>query len=280
MASSMKDIKNRIKSIKGTMQITKAMELVAASKLRRARQRVDIARPYYEFLRQTIDSLDVTKADASLKFFDSKSVSKACYILIAGDRGLAGGFNSNLFKKFLTETEGKNICAVPIGKKAFEFCRRQKIEVIFDNLGISEDVSIANCYDLGSYLCKLFKKDEIGSVYIYYTEMVSMLSQVPVSRKILPFEANPKNESRSITLYEPSAAAVFERAAQNYLSGSLYGALAESQASEFAARRMAMDNASKNAGEMIDNLTLKFNRARQAAITQEITEIVSGAEAL
>lgn len=280
MASSMKDIKNRIKSIEGTMQITKAMELVAASKLRKARQRIDVSRPYYDFLRQTIESIDVSRTDLASQFFSSQPSAKACYILIAGDRGLAGGFNSNLFKKFTLDTQGEEKCVVPVGKKAYEFCKRHNIEIVFDGLSVTEDVSIADCYELGNLLCDSFKEGNFSSIHLYYTEMVSVISQVPVSRRLLPLETKERKGVHSLTIYEPSASKVFERAAKSFVSGSFYGALAESQAAEFASRRMAMDNASKNAGEMIDNLTLNYNRARQAAITQEITEIVSGAEAL
>lgn len=280
MPSSMKDIKNRIKSIEGTMQITKAMELVAASKLRKARQRIEVSRPYYEFLRQAIDSFDVSKNSASSVFFDNSKDGKICYILIAGDRGLAGGYNSNLFKKFVNDTKDANVCVVPVGKKAYEFCKRNDYEIIYSGFGVTEDVSIGDCYDLGDILCEKYKDGYINSIYICYTEMISVMSQIPTTRKLLPLEVKENGSARTVGIYEPSAETVLERVAKSFVSGSFYGALCESQASEFASRRMAMDNASKNAGEMIDTLTLNYNRARQAAITQEITEIVSGAEAL
>ncbi len=280
MPSSMKDIKNRIKSIEGTMQKTKAMELVAASKLRKARQRVEVSRPYYEFLRQAIDSLDVAKSTTSSVFFDSTKGGKTCYILIAGDRGLAGGYNSNLFKKFVGDVKDTDVCVVPVGKKAYEFCKRNGYEIIYDSFGVTEDVSISDCYALGDILCEKYKDGLLGSIYICYTEMISVMSQIPTTRKLLPLDLKDSGSARTVAIYEPSAESVFERVAKSFVSGSFYGALCESQASEFASRRMAMDNASKNAGEMIDTLTLNYNRARQAAITQEITEIVSGAEAL
>lgn len=280
MASSMKDIKNRIKSIEGTMQITKAMELVAASKLRKARQRIEISRPYADLLQKTITAMGSHGADLGSAFFHNDERGKECYILIAGDRGLAGGFNSNIFKKFSVDTSGREFSVIPIGKKAMEFCKREKHHIFFDSFGITEDVSIADCYTLGKLLCRAFVDGTFSKINIYFTQMESMLSQVPVCQELLPFKSEKSDSAHAITLYEPSASSVFERAAECFVSGSLYGALAESRASEFSARRMAMDNASKNAGEMIDSLTLNYNRARQAAITQEITEIVSGAEAL
>ena len=280
MPSSMKDIKNRIKSIEGTMQITKAMELVAASKLRKARQRVEVSRPYFELLKELVDGLDISKADSSSAFFDTSREGKTCCILIAGDRGLAGGYNSNLFKKFLQDTKDSDVCVVPVGKKAHEFCKRNSYEIVFADFGVAEDVSIGDCYALGDVLCRKYLDGEIAGIYIYYTEMVSVMSQVPTGIRLIPFDYKPADTVRTVTIYEPSVSQVLERAAKSFVSGSMYGALCESQASEFASRRMAMDNASKNAGEMIDTLTLNYNRARQAAITQEITEIVSGAEAL
>ena len=280
MPSSMKDIKNRIKSIEGTMQITKAMELVAASKLRRARQRVEVSRPYFELLKELVDNLDISKAEASSAFFDTSKTGKTCCILIAGDRGLAGGYNSNLFKRFLQDTKDSQVCVVPVGKKAHEFCKRNSYEMVFDELAVAEDVSIGDCYALGDILCQKYLACEISGIYIYYTRMVSVMSQVPTADRLIPFDYKSSDTARTVAIYEPSVSHVLQRAAKSFVSGSMYGALCESQASEFASRRMAMDNASKNASEMIDTLTLNYNRARQAAITQEITEIVSGAEAL
>ena len=180
----------------------------------------------------------------------------------------------------MQDTKDSNVCVVPVGKKAHEFCKRNSYEIVFADFSVAEDVSIGDCYALGDVLCRKYLDGEIAEIYIYYTEMVSVMSQVPTDIRLLPFEYKPSDTVRTVAVYEPSVSQVLERAAKSFVSGSMYGALCESQASEFASRRMAMDNASKNAGEMIDTLTLNYNRARQAAITQEITEIVSGAEAL
>ena len=210
----MKEIKLRIKSVESTMQITKAMELVASSKLRRAKERVENSRPYFETLYATL--FDIAAADSEFNSpYLAKCEKKCClYIVIAGDRGLAGGYNSNILKAF--------------------------------------------------------------------TQFISMLTQTAIILPVLPFDAEPPepgHEHQSLMLYEPDSAAVFDAIIPEYLAGVVYGALCESVASEQGARRTAMDSATKNAGEMIEHLNLYYNRARQAAITQEITEIVAGADA-
>ena len=279
MASSMKDIKNRIKSVEGTMQITKAMELVAASKLKKARDRIEKSRPYFDFLKDTIRNIENSSAGVNSEFFADREIKKTCIVVIAGDRGLAGGFNSNLFRKVLSDEHEGDVCVVPIGKKAEEFFTRRGAEILFDSFHVAEDVGIADCYDLGKFLCGAYKAGKFDKLVVYYTRFLSMMSQEPACDAVLPLKKSGEKK-KNLTLYEPSPEGALESIVPLYISGVLYGAMAESQVSEFGARRMAMDNASKNADEMIGDLTLKYNRARQAAITQEITEIVSGAEAL
>lgn len=280
--ASMKSIKLRIKSVESTMQITKAMELVASSKLRRARERMEQSRPYFSLMHSTLAKIAAANTDFSSVFVTRREVKKTCYVIIAGDRGLAGGYNNNLFKTVAAAMDNKKVCALPIGKKALEYCDRHGIEVLSRKFDVAEDMTVPSCNEAASVLCQSFEKGEFDELYIGYTNFVSMLSQMPAVMRILPItytkaeaqEGGPKG----LVLYEPSAEAVYDAIVPSYVSGMVYGALCESVASEQGARRTAMDAASKNAKEMIDNLNLEYNRSRQGAITQEITEIVAGAE--
>ncbi len=281
MASgSMKDIKLRIKSVESTMQITKAMKLVASSKLRKARERVEKARPYFLELHDTLSDIAAANTDFSSAYLVQRPVKKSGYVLIAGDRGLAGGYNNNMFKAFTQHSEGKDICVIPVGKKAVEFCKRRNIEIVTDRYAQVEDITTGDCADISDIMAGLFARNEIDEFFIGYTNFVSMLSQSPEVVKILPITSiNPEKATRkTVTEYEPGAEALFDLIVPHYVSGMTYGAITESWASELAARRTAMDAASKNAGEIVSNLSLEYNRARQAAITQEITEIVAGSD--
>lgn len=278
-ASSMKDIKLRIKSVESTMQITKAMELVATSKLRRAKERAERARPYFNTLHAALNDIAYGNTDFSSPYVRVREVKKTCYIMIAGDRGLAGGYNTNLFKTVMAHAEGKSICVLPIGKKAVEYCQRHGHEMVSMAYATAEDVSLGDCTEIGRLLCGLYANGAFDELQVGYTNFVSMLSQQPAVLKVLPISyarEQAKNKPEALILYEPSCEAVYNAIIPEYVGGLLYGAMAESQASEFGARRTAMDAASKNASEMIDNLSLKYNRARQGSITQEITEIVAG----
>ncbi len=280
-ASSMKDIKLRIKSVESTMQITKAMELVASSKLRRAKERAEATRPYFTTLHACLTDIAYGNTEFASPYVQQRDVKKTCYIVIAGDRGLAGGYNSNLFKAAVAHMGDKAVCALPIGKKAVEYCHNHDIEVVTDAYALAEDISLGDCFSISRMLCGLFRKGEFDELYICYTNFVSMLSQQPAVLKMLPIRyerKEAKNTAESLTIYEPSSETVYDAIVPEYVGGLLWGAMAESVASEQGARRTAMDAASKNAGEMIDDLSLKYNRARQGAITQEITEIVAGAE--
>lgn len=280
-ASSMKDIKLRIKSVESTMQITKAMELVASSKLRRAKERAEATRPYFTTLYQTLEDIALSNTDFSSPFVKPKEVGKACYVVIAGDRGLAGGYNNNLFKAVWEDMGEQSVCVLPIGKKAVEYCAHRGLESVSDDYASVEDVSLRDCFSIAELLCEEFRKGSFDALYVGYTKFVSMLSQQPDVVKLLPIrhEREDSGKARSLIEYEPSAGAVYNAIVPEYVGGLLWGAVAESLASELGARRTAMDAASKNAGEMIEDLSLKYNRARQGAITQEITEIVAGAEA-
>ena len=275
---STKEIKNRIRSMESTKQITKAMEMVAASKLRHAQARVMNSRPYFEILRSTIDDIVDTNQDFSSPYLVKRPVKKIAYIVIAGDRGLAGGYNSNILKLVQSETEGENITVLPIGKKAVDYFRNHGIELLTDHYAEAEDVSIGDCFSIAKQLSKSFLKGEFDEIRMAYTNFVSILSQTPTSMRLLPLlqDQTSGEKKESDILYEPGSMEVFDAIVPEYLGGVLYGALCESRAAEQAARRTAMDSATQNAEEMIADLSLKFNQARQAAITQEITEIVAG----
>lgn len=275
---STKEIKNRIRSMESTKQITKAMEMVAASKLRHAQARVMNSRPYFEILRNTIADIVSCNEDFSSEYFVQRPVKRSYYIVIAGDRGLAGGYNSNILKLVAAQIQGKDAVVIPIGKKAVDYFRSHKIPMLTEQYNEAADVSVGDCFSIAKQLCRAYLANETDEICIAYTNFVSVLSQVPTLLPLLPLTAEKtlENENHSDILYEPGSEAVFEAIVPEYLGGVLYGALCESRAAEHAARRTAMDAATQNADEMIADLSLKFNQARQAAITQEITEIVAG----
>ena len=276
---STKEIKNRIRSMESTKQITKAMEMVAASKLRRAQAQVAASRPYFEILRDTIDDIVANNRDFSSPYLTARPVKKVAYIVIAGDRGLAGGYNSNILKLVQSRINGQDAVVLPIGKKAVDFFRTRKVQLLTESYAVAADMGIGDCFSVAKQLSKAFRNGEFDEVYVAYTSFVSVLSQTPAVMQLLPLvcaDCEEKKASSMITMYEPNDEEVFDAIVPEYLGGILYGALCESRASEQAARRTAMDSATSNAEDMIADLSLKFNRARQAAITQEITEIVAG----
>lgn len=275
---STKEIKNRIRSMESTKQITKAMEMVATSKLRKAQAQVASSRPYFQIFSTAISDIITANREFSSPYLLQRPVKKSVYIVIAGDRGLAGGYNSNILKQVVADMEGKESVVLPIGKKAVDFFQSKKVSLLTANYAVAESVSLGDCFSIAKNLAKGFLAGEYDEIFVAYTNFVSVLSQVPVSKRLLPLlpeRVNNHASSREI-LYEPDSETVFDTIVPEYIGGILYSALCESRASEQAARRTAMDSASQNADEMIADLSLKFNRARQAAITQEITEIVAG----
>ena len=276
---STKEIKTRIRSMESTKQITKAMEMVAASKLRRAQGQIQSSRPYFNILSDTVSSIVQINKDFTSPYLQARPVSKVMYIVIAGDRVLAGGYNSNILKLVQSEIQGKDAVVLPIGKKAVDYFRSHKVPMLTESYSEAADVDVGDCFSIAKQLSRGFLSGEYDEVHVAYTNFVSVLSQVPSTRKLLPLvrdEVNGDIVPQSDTVYEPDNETVFAAVVPEYLGGILYGALCESRASEQAARRTAMDSATQNADEMIADLSLKFNRARQAAITQEITEIVAG----
>lgn len=276
---STKEIKNRIRSMESTRQITKAMQMVAASKLRRAQAQVASSRPYFEILYAAIHEIAGSNSDLSSPYLVEREGKKVAHIVISGDRGLAGGYNSNILKLSMANMKDQEPTVLPIGKKTVDFFRSREIPMLTAEYAIASDMSLGDCFTVAKDLCKRYLAGEFDRVYVTYTRFVSVLSQNPECLQLLPLvrrDDMPDTAKKSDIMYEPSCEEVFETIIPEYLGGVLYGALCESRASEQAARQSAMDSATQNADEMIADLSLKFNRARQAAITQEITEIVAG----
>ena len=274
---STKEIKTRIRSMESTKQITKAMEMVAASELRRAQAQVLNSRPYFEILYNAINDIVDSNQDFSSPYLVKRPVKKVMYIVIAGDRGLAGGYNSNILKLVQAEIEGKDAMVLPIGKKAVDFFRARKVEALTENYALASDITLGDCFSIAKQLSKAYLQGQFDEIHVAYTNFVSVLSQTPATLRLLPLiRADVQGKPSAEIVYEPGCEEVFDAIVPEYLGGILYGALCESRAAEQAARRSAMDSATQNAEEMIADLSLKFNRARQAAITQEITEIVAG----
>lgn len=293
MANNMREIKSRIKSINQMRQITKAMKLIAASKLKKARAQLDETLPYFNKVREAIADILAHSGDVESKFFDldnAKSGKRKAYIVMTGDKGLAGGYNSNIIK--LTEkTVGddmENALLLVAGMSGRPHFIRKKYNVYPDFDYEVQNPTLYRARKVADVVFDLYNKQEVDEVYIIYTEMISAISLEPKVLKLLPLEINAlRNEVESTKVvidekikYEPSASVVLDVLIPKYIKGIMYGVFVEAFTSEQNARMTAMDNSTKNADEMLQKLNLYYNRARQAAITQEISEIVGGAAAL
>ena len=280
----MKEIKTRIKSVESTKQITKAMELVSSSKFRKAKERAESARPYFNTLYNTVQDIAKNTSNSRNVFLKERKVNNVCYIVIAGDRGLAGGYNSNILKAVIAHNKLGTGKVITVGKKAKESLSKRGYEVI-DYIESVEKCVYEDANRVAQTAMEAYKNGEVDEVNLVYTEFISALSQEPKIVKLLPVTIDNTNtekevkKGRAAVQYLPSADAVLGYVLPKYVSGSVYGAIAESFASEQAARRTAMESATDNANEMISKLELVYNRARQAAVTQEISEIVGGAAA-
>lgn len=285
--AGIKEIKTRINSVNSTKQVTKAMELVASSKMRKAKDRALAARPYFGTMYDTVRDIATNTRGVRNVFLKQREVKNKCYIVVAGDRGLAGGYNSNIMKLVLSHMGDKKEKVMPIGKKANEFFAKRGYDILksaesVEKCGYEETLAFAQ------EAMDLYKKGEVDEVYMVYTEFVSPLTQRPKLLKVLPLafdkEENKETKEQSAkgtrAQYLPSAEVVLGHIIPKYVSGIVYDGVIESFASEQAARRTAMSSANDNADEMLSNLELSYNRARQSAVTQEITEIVGGVEAL
>ena len=277
--AGMKEIKARIKSVESTMQITKAMELVATSKLRRAKENIERTRPFYLLLGSAIDDILAASSDVESDWFLPREVKKTLFIVYAGDRGLAGGYNANVFRAAQELAKGTDALWLPIGKKALEHMRYKKREIYSDSFEYASEQGVGSMLALGSIVADGYKKGEFDRVVLICTEFVSMMTQKVAYDELFPLKRCKSGGCGSMET-DCDATEMLDKIVPQYIGGILYSALRESLASESGARRAAMNSANKNAEEMIGTLMLKYNRARQAVITQEITEIVSGAEAL
>ena len=279
--ASMNDIKTRMKSVTSTMQITKAMELVATSKLRRAKERVESSRPFHEMLGEAIDSIEASSEIKDSIWSKRSDLNNPLYVVIAGDRGLAGGYNANIFRLTAALAGEKDATFLPIGKKALDYFNHRKKKLYSSDFAYVSDISVGGSLDMARIICEDYKSGKHDGVILVYTRFASMISQIPVYEQILPLDRE-SGEKKSVPdpIYAGEVEEILDKIVPEYVGGVLYSAICEATASESAARRTAMNAANKNASEMIDSLMLRYNRARQAVITQEITEIVSGSEAL
>lgn len=287
--ASMRDIKRRIKSVSSTQQITKAMNLVASSKLNKAKSRFNDTKPYFNAVQKVIVNIVKGSNGVSSEFLKSRDGNKAAVIVIAGDRGLCGGYNSNVCKAAYNIAKDKETSMITIGSKARDYFNHKHMNIAGDITGISENPTYADAFVLGTKVVKMFAEKEVDEVYLAYTEYISTIASEPKVIKLLPLDPKDfadidknSNDTSNLTLtiYEPDEEEVLNYIIPKYINTVIYGALAESAVCELGARMTAMDSATDNANEMIDKLNLVYNRVRQGAITQEITEIVSGSNAL
>lgn len=290
MAKGIREIRRQIKSIQSTRQITRAMEMVAASKLRRAEMTAQAARPYADKIREVISSIANATEGLSHPMLESREVRRTGYVVITSDRGLAGGYNSNLLRMLLSNLEKRHnspdeYSISVLGSKGRDFLRNRGYSFLEEITGLPDSPTFSDIKPLAATAVKHFTDEKYDEVYLVYNEFINALSQNPIEKKLLPLdrlseELDADDLAETDYIYEPLANDVLNELLPRYAETLIYSALLEAKASEFGARMTAMGNASKSATEMIDSLTLSFNRARQAAITQEISEIVAGANAV
>lgn len=280
--ASMRDIKRRKSSIQSTGQITKAMKLVSTAKLQKAKGLAEETRPYFKKMHATISSILKSSRGIKHPLLTQRGENKRAYIVITSNRGLAGGYNGNVCKLVLNEEDSKQASIIAIGRKGADILKKKGYTLqaeyhnALDQSSYEETLAISDCV-LG-----LYEQGQVDEVFLVYTAFTSMLSQEAKILKLLPLDAKSFNDDSDETPmnYEPSAEEVLDQIIPKYINSLIYGAIKESVASEHGARMTAMDSATNNANDMIDELALQYNRARQASITQELSEIVGGAEAL
>ncbi|MFN7699022.1 MAG: ATP synthase F1 subunit gamma [Deltaproteobacteria bacterium] len=293
--ANLKAIRSRIGSVKNTQKITKAMKMVAAARLRRAQQAITELRPYAVKTMEVLSSVAARAGDDEVHpLLARRAAKKVLIVVLTSDRGLAGAFNANInkaaFRKWKDlESEGVQVSFAVIGRKARDFFRRRDAKIEFDFTGVFENLSVAKAGEIGRAIVAEYNVDGHDAVYLVYNEFKSAISQKVVFEPLVPItphaaevtEGEAKSGGASVDfIYEPDKRALLDRLLPMYVEVEVYRALLESIASEHGARMTAMDNATKNASEMINRLTLVYNRARQAAITTELMEIIGGAEAL
>ncbi|TYR80166.1 F0F1 ATP synthase subunit gamma [Priestia megaterium] len=283
--ASLRDIQTRITSTKKTSQITKAMEMVSAAKLNRAEQNAKSFVPYMEKIQDVVSSVALGSKGASHPMLTARPVKKTGYIIITSDRGLAGAYNSNVLRTVLQTIQERHQSkdeygVIAIGRVGRDFFVKRDIPVLLEITGLSDQPSFADIQGIASQTVQMFADGTFDELYLYYNHFVNTISQEVTEKKLLPL-ADLASSGKLVSYeFEPSQEEILEVLLPQYAESLIYGSLLDGKASEHAARMTAMKNATDNAKDLISNLTLSYNRARQAAITQEITEIVGGAAAL
>jgi len=281
--ANLKDIRNRIKSVKSIQKVTKAMKMVAAAKMRRAQEHMEEARPYAQRLTEVIQHLLPDVDREILELLDIRSVNRVAYVVVTSDRGLAGSFNTNVLKKAQKEidTIGKNNADIfCIGKKARDYYKQREYTIIDSHTDFWNELYYGDAIRIGKGIISHFTEKRVDEIHVVYNEFVNVANQYVESEKLLPLEFEGEESVQLDRLYEPDKNELVKSLIPRHLNIQVWKYLLESFASEQAARMVAMENATENAEEMIKDLTMKYNKARQAAITKEILEIVGGAEAL
>ena len=281
--ANLKDIRNRIKSVKSIQKVTKAMKMVAASKMRRAQERTEEARPYAKRLAEVINHLLPDVDRNLLPLLDIREIKRVGYVVVSSDRGLAGSFNTNVLKTAQAEIETigkKNVDVFCIGKKARDHFKRRNYNIIESHIEFWNELKFGNALAIGTGIISHFTQKYVDEIHVVYNEFVNVASQHVVSERLLPLIFESDKKPIIDRLYEPNKDDLVKNLIPRHLNIQMWKYLLESYVSEQAARMLAMENATGNAEDMIKELTLKFNKARQAAITKEMLEIVSGAEAL
>lgn len=285
MAKGMREIKRQIKSTQNMVQITKAMEMVAAAKLKRSQDAAVAGRPYAEKIKEVIGSVAAGSMDVKHPMLTVRPIKKTAYLIMTSDRGLAGGYNANVIRKLTNHIREKHAseseyAIFVLGRKGRDFFRKRNYPVMDEVIGIPDSPRFSDIKHIASAAVKGFEAGEFDELHLVYNEFRNAISQVPVIKTLLPLAQEQFADNKAEYQYEPSAEEVLNVLLPKYAETLIYSALLESKASEFGARMTAMGSATKNARKMIDQLTLSYNRARQASITQEISEIVAGANAL
>jgi F-type H+-transporting ATPase subunit gamma len=289
--ASLIDIRRRLRSVKSTQQITRAMKMVAAAKLRRAQERVVGARPYAKLLSNVLASVTAHTGELTHPLLEAREEKRVIVVVIAGDRGLCGAFNTNIHRAtthlLAAHPEWTDVRILPVGKKAVDFWKRRKYPFTEKTYpGIFGNLNYENARQIAASLAEEFLAERVDAIHVVVNEFRSILSQVVHTAKLLPLSPEPATvapvpESSGLEyIFEPDAKAILASLLPRYLEFTIYRALAESAAAEMGAKMTAMGAATKNAGDLIDKLTLTYNRARQARITRELIEIISGAAAL
>jgi len=284
VAQGIREVKRRIKSVKNTRQITKAMKMVSTAKLRRAQDQAQAARPYAQKVQEVVASIAAGSTGFKHPMLQTRPVKKTGYIVITSDRGLAGGYNGNIIRKVLQAANEKHkskdeYAIFVIGRKGRDFFVKRNYPVIEEVVGMPENPSFSDIKQIAYTAVKLYAEEQIDELYLCYNEFESAISQVPQVKRLLPLQSI-ESDSQASTVnydYEPSAEEVLAVLLPKYAETLIYSAVLDAKASEHGARMTSMGNATDNASDIIDRLTLFYNRARQAAITQEISEIVAGA---